>query len=845
VRKLVRRVGRGISRRVERFEGAGLWILGHASRVWPVVVVALVLWATWDTLRGVHIRQVRAALRAIEPGWIWAAAGLTALNIAAVGFYDVVAFRRTGASARDRWKYGAVAFAWSNFLTLGPVAGPAIRFWLYRSSLAELRPGIIAVATAFIAGLAGWTAAMTVVIQFRLGIYAAPALAAAITAAVVFSARWAWARIETAEAGATGTIRAFHLVAIGWFDWMLAGAAFLACLHAAGAPWDSSGQLRTYFLGQSLGLVSLVPGGLGGADAFWIAHLPIARPVAAASDAVYRLVYYVIPWAMASLLLLSWATRRAQRRVEIARRVLAALTGAAGLLIILSSASPALHARLVVIERVLPLPLVEAGQLTAASAGLLLLMLARGLARGYRAAFQWTMALLSIAAVAAVLKGLDWEEAAVLGTLAAIGGFYAGLFDRESHGDWLQGGDVAVALAGVAVFIVFGTLAHRLEPAALVRWSELGYRLEAIRFVRTAAALALLVGAVALYVGMRVPVRFERPSAADIDAALELHARLGGSSTPLMIANGDKAIFRDDDRGWCAYRTIGPYLVVFADPIVRSAQDCPAFLDALFTFSAGIDRRPLFYQVSPDWIPPLHDRGYAFFKLGEEAHLPLERVTLEGHGGKMNRQILRRAERDGARFRVMPPVEVTARLAELRAVSDDWLRSKAVSERQFSIGYFDDRYLQHFPCAVVESSADGRVLAFANLLRGPQRGELSIDLMRYRSDGPRVMDFLFVSLFLYGREQGYKRFNLGMAPLASVGQARGAHQRERLANLLFQHGEHWYNFQGLRYYKEKWEPDWQPRYMGYAGAWEWPVAIAYVSALIAGGWGRVLQGERN
>jgi phosphatidylglycerol lysyltransferase len=845
VRKLGQRIGRGITRRVQRFEGGGLWVLGHASRVWPVIVIAFVLWASWDALRGVHIRQVRTALRAVESRWLWAAAALTAINIAVVGFYDVVAFRRTRARTLERWKYGAVAFAWSNFLTLGPVAGPAIRFWLYQSSIAELRPGIIAVATAFIAGLAGWTAAMLLVVRLHLSMFAAPVVALPIVAAIVLAARWLTLRFQATDDGADGAIRSIDLVAVGWVDWMLAGGAFLACVHAAGAPWDSVGQLRTYFLGQALGLASLVPAGLGSADAFWIAHLPISRAIAAAADTVYRLIYYVVPWALASLLLLSWATRRAQRRVEIARRVLAALTGAAGLLIILSSASPALHARLVVIERVLPLPLVEAGQLTAASAGLLLLMLARGLARGYRAAFQWTMALLSIAAVSAVLKGLDWEEAVVLATLAAIGGFYAGLFDRESHGDWLQSGDVAIALAGVAVFIVFGTLAHRVDPSAIVRWSELGYRLEATRFVRTAAALALWVGAAALYVGLRVPVPFERPSAGEIDAALDLHARLGGSSTSLMIANGDKAIFRDGNRGLCVYRTIGPYLVVFADPVVGTASERPALLDALFRFAAGIDRRPLFYQISPDWIPPLHDRGYAFFKLGEEAHLPLDRVSLEGHAGKMNRQILRRGERDGAGFRIMPPIEVTAHLRELREVSDDWLRSKAVCERQFSIGFFDDEYIQRFPCAVVESTADGRILAFANLLRGPQRVELSIDLMRYRSDGPKVMDYLFVSLFLYGKEQGYQRFNLGMAPLASVGEARGAHSRERLANLLFQHGEHWYNFQGLRYYKQKWEPDWQPRYMGYSGAWEWPFAIAYVSALIAGGWGKVLRSERT
>ncbi len=151
-----------------------------------------------------------------------------------------------------------------------------------------------------------------------------------------------------------------------------------------------------------------------------------------------------------------------------------------------------------------------------------------------------------------------------------------------------------------------------------------------------------------------------------------------------------------------------------------------------------------------------------------------------------------------------------------------------------------------FPCAVVEEAKDsGRILGFANMLEGPRGSELSVDLMRYRSDGPSVMDFLIVSLLLHGKSRGYGEFNLGMAPLASVGEQRGAHARERLARLFFQRGEQWYNFQGLRFYKDKFDPEWVPRYMAYQDAWEWPMAIAYVSALIAGGWSSVLYGTRT
>jgi phosphatidylglycerol lysyltransferase len=249
----------------------------------------------------------------------------------------------------------------------------------------------------------------------------------------------------------------------------------------------------------------------------------------------------------------------------------------------------------------------------------------------------------------------------------------------------------------------------------------------------------------------------------------------------------------------------------------------------------------VFYQLSADWIPALHDRGYDLFKLGEEAHVALGSVTLEGHAGKMYRQILRRAERDGVTFRIMTPAETARRLTELKQVSDEWLGAKGLAERQFSIGFFDDEYLKRYPCAVVEEARSGRLLGFANLLEGPRLRELSVDLMRYRSGGPSIMDFLIVSLLLEGKKAGYAHFNLGMAPLASVGELRGAHLRERLARVIFQRGEQWYNFQGLRFYKQKFDPQWVPRYMAYQNGWEWPRAIAYVSALTAGGWASIVR----
>ena len=824
-----------------RTEQASTWLVARAGRAWGLLVIAVVLALTWQALRGIHVHEVRVLLRSLDGRWLVAAGGITLANVAIMGLYDVIAFSRTRTTAAERWRFGAVAFCWSNFLTLGPLAGPAIRLWLYRGTVeraSELRSAIVSVVIAFSAGLIGWTLAAVATAQIGGGLVVLSLAALVCVSGAAWIARAIARRFEDLSDAAARPVRTLELALVGWLDWLLAMAAFAACLRAAGVDIAALRVAHDFFVGQAIGLASLIPGGFGSSDALWIARLPIDRNVTVAALAAYRFIYYIGPWFTASLVLLSWATRQSSRRTELARRVVGALVGAAGVLIIVSSASPAIHARLILMERYVPLPLVEAGQIASALAGLLLLALARGLARGYRAAYAGTLALLLLAGFATLLKGLDWEESVSLGVVAIAAWSHAGLFDRESGGDWLETADLGLGFLALLIFLVLGTFSHHLAASGgLDRVTALGYRFQAARFMRSALSMLFALSAATLYVLLRTPVHFAPPPQADSERAIEFNAGFGTGTTPMMVAVGDKSIFAEGERGFCLYRTIGAYLVVFSDPVVRPGADRAAFVDALFAFAAGVDRRPLFYQLSADWMPLLHDRGYHFFKLGEEALVPLERVTLQGHAGKLTRQFLRRAERDGLTFEVLAPYEIDAHLDELEAISDHWLAAKQVTERQFSIGYFSRDYIRRFPCAVVRHKCrDGAILAFANLLEGPRRQELSVDLMRYRTDGPSVMDFLLTSVMLYGKEKGFRTFNLGMAPLASVGDQPGAHRRERVASLIFRRGEQWYNFQGVRSYKEKFNPEWVPRYLAYEAAWEWPVALANASALIAGGW---------
>jgi phosphatidylglycerol lysyltransferase len=176
----------------------------------------------------------------------------------------------------------------------------------------------------------------------------------------------------------------------------------------------------------------------------------------------------------------------------------------------------------------------------------------------------------------------------------------------------------------------------------------------------------------------------------------------------------------------------------------------------------------------------------------------------------------------------------------LRAVSDDWLAAKAGGEKGFSMGFFADDYVRRFPMAVIER--DGRIQAFANIWPGPQHVEISIDLMRYHRDAPKgVMEALLVYLMQWAKEQGYERFALGMAPLSGFEESPTAPVWTRIGAFLYEHGEAVYNFQGLRAYKEKFNPRWEPHYLAYSGGLRLPRILADVSALVAGGYGRIFR----
>jgi phosphatidylglycerol lysyltransferase len=131
---------------------------------------------------------------------------------------------------------------------------------------------------------------------------------------------------------------------------------------------------------------------------------------------------------------------------------------------------------------------------------------------------------------------------------------------------------------------------------------------------------------------------------------------------------------------------------------------------------------------------------------------------------------------------------------------------------------------------------EGRIVAFANVLTAA-REELSPDVMRFHPTDAHAgaMEYLFIQLMLWGRMQGFRWCSLGMAPLSGLETKPLSPLWHRLGAALYRHGEHFYNFQGLREYKEKFHPTWEPRYLASPGGLMLPRVLTNVATLISGG----------
>ena len=845
----------------------GAWMLflkrnqRYLSALGTLLVIAFFGAAIFHLTAEVQYDDVVSALSETSRRSVATAILFTGLSFLALTFYDVSALDYI----ERKLPYPAVAltaacaYAVGNTAGFGPLSGGAIRYRSY--SRLGLEPEEIARIIAFVTLAFGLgLATVTCLSLLAVGEYVAPltgidavwlrAIAAFVLAgllAVLVAARSGRevriGRLVLRLPDSRTSSRQFLVTALD----LAASASVLYVLLPAGTVgWPAF--LAIYAVAVGLGVLSHVPAGLGVFEAVIVASLGRAGGVDAVLGALvlYRVIYHLLPLLIAIVVMIGIELRQlaghpaasSLRRAggRMTPLLLATLALVLALMLVLSGVTPTPDENLDFLANYVPLPIIEGAHFLASLLGLALFIVARGLALRLDGAWWASIAIALAAILLSLVKAVALGEAGMLafllvGLLASRRLFNrpASLFGQALTLPWLTALGVICFGAFVVLLFVYRDVAYSHEL-----WWQFEFSAEAPRGLRALLGVTIGASAVATWSLMRPAAAAVAPACRqEMERAIAI-VDAQDMSDANLVRMGDKSImFSADGRAFIMYGRWARSWIALFDP-VGPVDAWPDLIWQFIEAARSNGCRAVFYQVSARGLAHYADAGLRAFRLGELAEVDLTRFEMKGGKWANLRQQVSRGLRDGLEFSVVAPAEVSAILPELEAVSDAWLAHHNAREKGFSLGAFDPRYLTAQPVAILKWQ--GRIVAFSNILITGTKEEGSVDLMRFSPEAPKgAMDFLFAQLMEYLKNEGYRRFNLGMAPLSGMSERRLAPVWDRAGRAFYEHGERFYNFKGLRAFKSKFHPQWQPRYLVASGGFNPILALMDATFLIGGG----------
>lgn len=534
-------------------------------------------------------------------------------------------------------------------------------------------------------------------------------------------------------------------------------------------------------------------------------------------------------------------------------RLTALLTWLMGAVNLLSAVRPAMMNRLTLLRGVIPLEVRLGSRLTTALAGFALFLLAGGLWRRKRTAWLLTGLLLIVSAVTHLLKGPDFDEAGLAVGLVLLLVLLRNSFYAYSDPASLRRGLIVLLSAlgftlayGVTGFVLAGVHDHlqvdfvdalRHTLVMLFSFYDPGPQ-PPVGFSRYFAPSIYVVGIAtlgfALFMLIR-PVLLRHPATADQRRrAAEIVAAHGRTTTARLALFEDKNCFFTPGGSVIAYAVRGRGALALGDPIGPS-DDAAAAIASFSTLCARNDWQPSFLYIPEESRELYQAAGFATLCIGYEAIIPLVSFSLEGSQNKALRNPYTKLVRLGYTTRLYHPPLDESLLRELRSISDAWLSSRHGEERYFFVGWFDNDYICSSPVMVVRAP-DGQIVAFANLISAYQKREMTVDLMRRQHGAENgSMEFLFVSLLQWAKQQGYDTFSLGATTIFGKGRQPGDPRITRALHLIAPLVNRSFRLKGLHAFKEKFHPRWEARYLAYPGTVTLPRVLTTLLRVHTGG----------
>jgi phosphatidylglycerol lysyltransferase len=496
---------------------------------------------------------------------------------------------------------------------------------------------------------------------------------------------------------------------------------------------------------------------------------------------------------------------------------------------------------------ILPAGPVAGGWLNDELSSTALLMVAIVLYRAKQAGFWLALASLS---GAFVVQGLLHHHpvAAVLALVAA--GILIATRDRydvEAGRSEVRIAICLMVLAAIAASVatlIDGPLRTELPRFGRLvgMWIDGGTigRLRAVTGVTAGLLFARVafVGAMALILG---PAH-DPSTAADFERARRTLRAVGRG--PLLPYKDDPLVspFTDGDHDAAiAFARAGRTAVMLGDPDGETSAGLPV-AEAWIERARRLDWLPVVYQASRRFAAELGSRGWSACQIGAEAVVDPVAFDLRSPRLANVRHTVERSRKAGIDVRSswddggLPRTTID----ELAALDAEWQRAAGLG-LGFTVGRFDAASLAG-ALTVVAADAAREPQAFVVLRPTGADGGWMLDIMRRRrAAAPGTVEACLVEAIHLLADHAVHRLSLGLAPLAGLDPKRGSVPERGLA-VLARLIRPAYDVKGLAFFKDKFGPDWEPRYLVVRHPWVLGgAAMALLRLHLGGSWPRVIR----
>ena len=756
-----------------------------------------------------------------------------------LSFYDFILKKRVGIDLDNKklYKFSWIASSMSSIVGFGGSSAIALKSHFYNPYVKDNKVLVKEISKIVALNLTGFSMACFIYLimaKFNLGqmsitkvLTIGVAMYLPILTLVLISKY-----IKSSKEGKQEIIDTFKIIGISLLEWVTTVILIYSIILILGEKISILKFFPIFVTAIAVAIISMSPSGIGTFDLTLLVGL---KSLGVASEKVmlavflYRITYYIVPLLIGLGLYISELWIKVDKDIKdlvssnlskVAHYGLILLVLSAGIVLLISQVMPGAIERVHLIKKLFGFKIMYISGAISIVIGFLLIAMSSIITFKSKSVYKITMVLVVVGGILSLIKGFDYEESLYLLVVGIILRMSKDQFYREgfimSWGAVIKNVSILVSFKVFYTIVLYNNIHSKVSSTSLFNLSvyhNIGY-LRKIGFTSSIGLVVALIFLGALYHHNKRNDFPKNKLYQCKDKVEKILNEYNGSSVIHFVYLNDKFVYINEDEDVMLQYQISSNKIAVLGNLVGNKEK---FFNTIQNFYDMADKYgyiPVFCAIDKNMIPYLHETGYEFIKLGEEATANLDKFTLEGRKMKSVRNAISRVEKEGYKFEMIYPPFSESFLNEIKYISDEWLNGR--EEKGFSIGFFDKDYLSRDAIAVIKNK-DDEVKGFANLMPMYDGGKtLSIDLMRFSKDECNgLMDFIFVNLFKHGKDHGYSRFNMGMVPLSNVGKSKYSFLSERIAAKVYSHGQYFYSFEGLKKFKEKYCESWDGRYMAY------------------------------